>query len=79
MTLSDRAKEFCLAEKHVMSLLKFFEWPIDNTALANNIFIQVLNPDFISFQNLSHITSEQANRNKNGGRFDLQRLSVSMK
>lgn len=31
MTLSDRAKEFCLAEKHVMSLLKFFEWPIDNT------------------------------------------------
>lgn len=37
MTLSDWAKEFCLAEKHVMSLLKFFEWPIDNTALANNI------------------------------------------
>lgn len=31
MTLSDWAKEFCLAEKHVMSLLKFFEWPIDNT------------------------------------------------
>lgn len=55
MTLSDRAKEFCLAEKHVMSLLKFFEWPIDNTALANNIFVQVLNTDFISFQNLSHI------------------------